>query len=233
MPLASFLLGLASGVHCIGMCGGIVAAFSLRNRVRGPREAAQLSLLAAFNAGRVAAYTLAGTAAGALGGAGAYAAGLLDIQLALYVAANLALVLIGLHLAGVSPLLVRLEALGGPIWKRLQPLAARVLPARTLPQALLAGSLWGWLPCGLVYGTLVTAVASGSAERGALTMLSFGLGTVPNLMSAGIALARLRRLIAMRGARMAAGSLVLAFGVFGLARAADLGEAIRRGLLCL
>lgn len=190
-------------------------------------------MLAGFNAGRVGAYTLAGAVAGTFGSAGAYAAGMLDIQLALYVAANVALVLIGLHLAGVSPALARLESLGRPVWKRIQPLAARVLPARTVLQAVLAGSLWGWLPCGLVYGMLVTAVASGSAERGGLSMLAFGLGTVPNMMLAGMALARLRRLVALRSARLFAGALVLAFGVFGLARAADIGEAVRRGLLCL
>lgn len=232
LPAAGFLLGLASGVHCLGMCGGIVAAFS-SGSAQGPRKTPAWPLLAAFNAGRVGAYTFAGAAAGAFGGAGAYAAGLLDMQVALFVAANVALVLIGLHLAGVSPALARLEALGRPVWKRIQPLAARVLPARTLAQAVLAGSLWGWLPCGLVYGMLVTAVASGSAERGALTMLAFGLGTVPNMMLAGMALERLRRLVALRSARLFAGSLVLAFGVFGLARSADLGEAIRRGLLCL
>ena len=65
-----------------------------------------------------------------------------------------------------------------------------------------------------------------------MTMLAFGLGTVPNLMLAGIALARLRR-YAPGGVRLAAGGLVLAFGLVGLARAADLGEAVRRGLLCL
>ena len=80
---------------------------------------------------------------------------------------------------------------------------------------------------------LATAVASGSIAGGALTMLAFGLGTVPNLMLAGMALVRLRGVIARRGVRLVAGGLVLAFGVFGLARAAELGEAVRRGLLCL
>ena len=77
LPLAAFLLGLASGVHCIGMCGGIVAAFSTPGVVKGPRDtpaAPSVGMLALFNTGRVAAYTLAGAAAGALGSAGAYAA---------------------------------------------------------------------------------------------------------------------------------------------------------------
>lgn len=236
LPLAAFLFGLASGVHCIGMCGGIVAAFSAPNVVRGPNEvpaSPSLGLMALFNTGRVSAYTLAGAIAGALGSAGAYAASAVGVQVAFYVLANVMLVLIGLYLAGLSPWLARLEAIGGPLWRRIQPLAARFLPANTPLRALVAGSLWGWLPCGLVYGMLATAVAAGSATSGAMTMLAFGLGTVPNLMLAGVALARLRRFALKPAVRLATGGLVLAFGLVGLARAADLGEAIRRGLLCL
>jgi len=234
LPLAAFLLGLASGVHCIGMCGGIVAAFSAPNAVRGPRDAPSvpsLGLLALFNTGRVSAYTLAGAAAGALGVAGASA--VVDIQVALYVLANVMLVMIGLHLAGISPLLAKLERFGAPVWRRLQPLAIQFLPANTPSRAFVAGSLWGWLPCGLVYGMLATATATASVTGGAMTMLAFGLGTVQNLMLAGIALTRLRAVIARRWVRLAAGGLVLGFGLVGLARAADLGEAVRRGLLCL
>lgn len=236
LALPAFLLGLASGVHCIGMCGGIVGAFSAQGVVRGPSAVARapsLRLLGAFNAGRVSSYALAGAMAGALGGVGALAAGMVDLQRLLYVVANVFLVLIGLHLAGVSPFLARFERLGAPVWRRIQPLAARMLPADTPLRAWLAGSMWGWLPCGLVYGMLATAVAAGSAGGGALAMLAFGLGTVPNLMLAGLALARLRRFVARRAVRLTAGGLVLGFGVIGLARAADLGEAVRRGLLCL
>ena len=232
LPGASVLLGLASGVHCMGMCGGVVAAFS----VRGPRDAPRspsLPMLALFNLGRISSYALAGAVAGAVGSAGGYASSVVGVQTALYLFANVMLVLIGLHLAGISPLLARLEVIGGPVWRRIQPHAARFLPADTPLRALVAGSRWGWLPCGLVDGMLVTAVASGSIAGGALTMLAFGLGTVPNLMLAGMALVRLRGVIARRGVRLVAGGLVLAFGVFGLARAAELGEAIRRGLLCL
>ena len=236
LPAAGFLLGLASGVHCLGMCGGIVGAFTSEGVVRGPHSSARgpsLRLLAIFNTGRVASYTLAGAAAGALGSAAAFAAQLIDIQVALYVLANAALVLAGLHLAGISPLLARLEGLGAPVWRRIQPLAVKFLPANTPLRALVAGSLWGWLPCGLVYAMLATAVAAGSVAGGAMTMLAFGLGTAPNLMLAGFALLRLRRLAAQPALRLTAGGLVLAFGVFGLARAADLGDAVRRGLLCL
>ena len=228
------------GVHCVGMCGGIVAAFSSKNVsskyvVRGPGDrpaGVSVPSLILFNTGRVTSYTLAGAVAGALGSAGALAAHLVDLQVAFYVIANVMLVMIGLHLAGVSPLLARLEKVGTPVWRRIQPLAVRFLPADTPVKALIAGSLWGWLPCGLVYGMLATSVASGTVAGGALTMLAFGLGTVPNLMLAGVALAQLRRFIARKGVRLAVGGLVISFGLAGLARSAALGEMVRRGLDC-
>ena len=237
LPVAAFVLGLASGVHCIGMCGGIVGAFSSQGVVQGPLQAARrepsMALLGLFNTGRVASYTAAGALAGIFGSAGAYAAHLIDIQMVFFVLANLALVLIGLHLAGLSPMLALLERLGAPLWRLIQPAAAKLLPANTPLRALAAGTVWGWLPCGLVYGMLATAVAAGSIAGGAMTMLAFGLGTVPNLMLAGVALVRLRQFVSRRAVRLAAGGMVLMFGLFGLARAADLGAAVRRGLLCL
>jgi len=231
--------GFLSGVHCLGMCGGIVGAFGTAGAratvaLPAPRSPAwrEAARQLAFNAGRVASYTLAGAVAGTLGSAGAYVAGALSWQVALYVLANLMLILVGLTLAGALGWLARIEALGVPLWRRLQPLAARLLPARTLPQSLAAGLVWGWIPCGLVYGALAVAVLAGSAERGALAMAAFGLGTLPNLLAAGLAAAKLRGFAARRGVRVAAGGVLLGFGVLGLANAATVAEGIRSGLLC-
>jgi sulfite exporter TauE/SafE len=238
LPAAMLVTGFLSGVHCLGMCGGIVAAFGslgaptavvVQARRASPRE---LARQLAFNAGRILSYSLAGALAGALGGAGATIAGALSWQVALYVLANVMLILVGLYLAGASAWLARIEALGAPLWRRLQPLAARLLPARTLPQSVAAGLVWGWIPCGLVYGALAVAVLAGSPERGALAMAAFGLGTLPNLLAAGRAAARLRSFAARRGVRLAAGGVVLGFGLFGLANAGVVAEGIRSGVLC-
>lgn len=237
--VAGLVLGAASGVHCVGMCGGIVAAFSSQRSIvrivrdRGTvQDRPRAALLALFNLGRVGAYTLAGAIAGAIG-AGAYAAGVAGLQVGLFVVANLLLVLLGLYLAGLSPALAKLESLGKPLWRRIQPVAARLLPADTPLRAFVAGSVWGWLPCGLVYGMLATAVASGSPLSGALAMFAFGMGTVPNLMLAGLAFSRVHRWATRPGLRRIAGGVVLGFGLVGLARAAELGELVRRGLFCL
>jgi sulfite exporter TauE/SafE len=225
LPLALLVTGFASGVHCVGMCGGIVCAFSDRG--------AGLKRQLAFNLGRISSYAAAGAAAGALGSAGAWVAGALPAQTALYVLANAMLILVGLYLAGAGGWFARIEALGAPLWRRLQPLAARLLPARSPGQAYAAGLVWGWLPCGLVYAALAAAAFAGGPAAGALAMLAFGLGTLPNLLAAGLAAARVRAFAARKAVRVAAGSVVFGFGAVGLAHAAGIGEAIRRGLLCL
>ena len=157
----------------------------------------------------------------------------LPVQIVLYVAANLLLIALGLYLAGIRSPITRLEHLGAGLWRRIQPFTRRFLPADSIPKALALGMLWGWLPCGLVYTVLFTALLSGSALNGAILMLAFGLGTLPNLMAAAILLQRSRSLLASRTARVFSGVTVMAFGVYGVAHAVSLGAQIKGGLLCI
>ena len=213
MPESSYfalvLVGLLGGTHCIGMCGGIVGALSLGATSRP-------SLHLAYNAGRILSYGVAGAIAGALGGASLALSDQLPARVMLFVLANLMLVALGLYLMGVTRALAFSERFGAKLWRHLQPLTRRYLPARTMAQAFPLGVLWGWLPCGLVYSALVTALASGSAASGAALMLAFGLGTLPNLLLAGLLAVRLKAYAAMPAVRLAAGLLVLCFGLWGL-----------------
>jgi hypothetical protein len=112
-----------------------------------------------------------------------------------------------------------LERLGAPLWRRVQPLAARAFNAN----AFAGGMLWGLIPCGLVYGALGGAALAGGPARGALAMAAFGLGTLPWLLAAGVAAARLRSWIHRRPVRAATGSLVIAYGAWGLAHSLIIG----------
>ena len=103
---------------------------------------------------------------------------------------------------------------------------------RGAAQAFPLGMLWGWLPCGLVYSVLTMTLLSGSAARGAAIMLAFGLGTLPNLMLAGLLLVRFRSVIQGRALRLGSGLIVLAFGVWGLFNAAALGGKLWQGVVC-
>src|SRR5688572_2391916 len=206
---AMVALGLASGVHCPGMCGGIVSAFSVKNRGQSPIS----PRLILFNAGRISSYAMAGALAGTLGW---YAGG---AQMALLVLANFVLVFVGLHLAGVRSPMLWLERLGAPLWRVIQPYALRLATQPGLAASYGMGLLWGWLPCGLVYGALTAAAFAGSPAAGAAAMLAFGIGTLPWLLAAGVAAAQVRDYLRMSIVRLTVGGTVLAFGAWGLAHA--------------
>jgi sulfite exporter TauE/SafE len=201
--------------------------------VQTPQRPRAWSLHLSYNAGRIASYGVAGAIAGLIGGTGLLFNRILPMQMLLYVLANLVLVSLGLYLAGFGGQLARVETLGAWLWRRIEPYGARVLPANTAAKAFALGTLWGWLPCGLVYSMLAVALVSGSGANGAGVMLAFGLGTLPNLLLAGMAFKRLREITSDRRIRLAAGMLVACFGLVGLAKAMNLFEHIRQGLLCV
>ncbi len=239
-----FLVGLAGSVHCIGMCGGIVSAFSAAPGTRAPFPVAVITHAApvaaesllrvtAYNTGRLGSYASAGALAGGLAGGVGTLAGLATWQIGAYWLANLVLVLLGLYLTGAWPALAGVERLGQGLWRTLRPLMGHLLPLDTPLKMLALGALWGWLPCGMVYSVLLTATLAGSAAGGAAVMLAFGLGTLPMLLGLGLAGAHLRARLQQRAVRVAAGVLVLAFGVLGLTRAAGGISAGWLDALCL
>ncbi len=219
--LAAFLIGLTGGVHCFGMCGGIVGALALGlPPAPGHPLLARLPYLLAYNLGRIASYVTAGALAG---GVGAWAANLVSVhqaQLALQVVAGLFMILLGLYLAGWWRGLSRLEQAGGVLWRRIEPLGRKFFPVRTPVRALGIGLVWGWLPCGLVYSVLVWAVGAGGALEGALLLLSFGLGTLPALLAMGTAAAALAGFVRRPAVRWTAGALVILFGLYEIGLAA-------------
>lgn len=206
--LGAFVVGLLGGVHCLGMCGGIVGALSL-----GGGGSARWPVLLAYNAGRISSYTLAGALAGGLGYYFSALAPVQNAQLGLQLVAAVFLVLMGLYLAGWWNLLLGVERFGAVLWRRIEPLGRGLLPVRSVGQAYLLGMLWGWLPCGLVYTALVWTLSAGGAVEGAALMLAFGLGTLPNLLLMGAAAAHLGRWVRTPGVRQAAGLLVIGFGL--------------------
>ena len=227
-----FMIGLLGSVHCIGMCGGIVGAFSMApasvrakpfpvavNVMNGKANGALLLRTLSYNLGRIGSYAVAGALAGGLAGGARLLAGMQAWQAGIHVLAQLMLVALGLYLMDAWRGLARTETVGNILWQRLRPLTGLLLPLDSPFKLVLAGGLWGWLPCGMVYSVLLTALLSGSAASGAAVMLAFGLGTLPVLLTAGMFGAQLRSVLQRRGVRVACGMVVLLFGVFGLLRA--------------
>ncbi len=162
--------------HCVGMCGGVVVLLSRRGVTSGGR-------LWLAHLGRITTYGLLGLGAGVLGQVlGLAFPGLRQLQGALALAVAGVAVYLALALVGRAPspeiYLAGLTRRWGRAMQRLTALGSQ-------QPAVVLGLLWGLLPCGLVLTALLTAAVAGSPWRGALTMLAFGLGTLPALLGVG------------------------------------------------
>lgn len=176
--ISAFFIGLAGGVHCVGMCGGIVVAL----RAVTPTNKSALPFTLAYNAGRILSYTLAGAITGAIGQIATQYVPIANSALSLLSA--IMLLMLASYLGKWWQGLSYIESLGKGVFNAIQPYSKRFLPFKSPISAIPYGFIWGWLPCGLVYSTLTWSLASGSAVEGASIMLFFGLGTLPSLLAA-------------------------------------------------
>ncbi len=209
--LAAAAMGLFGGWHCATMCGGVASvmcAASART-ARGGSPA-----IVAYNLGRWAGYVLLGAIVGTLGSLLEIAPSLDVVRFVLRTIAVLAMLAVGLMLAGLPSMVGWFEAAGAPLWRAVSPLTRRFLPVRTVWQGLALGLLWGLMPCGLLYTALALAASTESTLRGAATMAVFGLATLPVMLTLG-ALADATRSALRRGwVRRTAGVAMLAFGAW-------------------
>jgi hypothetical protein len=209
---AAFVIGLFGSAHCVGMCGGIMGALAYAVPPEKRVPAKLLPLLLCYNIGRILSYTLAGAIIGATSWLLAGQFPLLGTILRFL--AGLMLVAMGLYLANWWSVLRHLETAGSVLWKRIQPALSALMPVKSPLRALLVGTLWGWIPCGLVYSTLTWAATAGQWQQSAMIMLFFGLGTLPAVLATGMLLEGIKKLLQNRGVRSAAGILIIAFGVW-------------------
>ena len=201
---------LGSFGHCIGMCGGIIIAYSSTKIEDDWSKAKQATAHILYSIGRVFTYVILGAMFGFLGGVAMFnnlANGLL------LVFAGIFMVLAGLSLSGKIKFLTLIEhSVSGASWYR--KLFRELLHTKSLFSFFVLGMLNGLLPCGLVYFFAVTAASTASAVYGALVMLIFGLSTIPALFSLGFFVglyknSKFRNLMI----RLAAVSVVL-FGIY-------------------
>jgi sulfite exporter TauE/SafE len=215
--LSAFLVGLLGGVHCVGMCGGIVSSLTFGLPQSKQRQlSGMIPFQLAYNLGRISSYVVAGAI---MGGMGMLLAQLMPINIAqrvLLVLAGIFMILLGFYLSGWWMVLTKVERIGSHLWQRLEPISRRLLPVQSPRQALIIGVIWGWIPCGLVYSMLITAVSSGSAWGGAGLMLAFALGTLPNLLAMSMLAGAVARLARSSTARTIAGISVIMFGLYSL-----------------
>ena len=204
--ITAFLLGLFSTVHCIVMCGSVIGALtlSLPMEVR-ENQRKMLPYIVNYNLGRLLSYGMAGAIVGLLSSPLTL---INDHEILRYLSA-MVMIAMGLYLAGWFPKFARMERLGAPIWRWLQPINQKLLPVRTHSQAFSLGIIWGWLPCGLVYAALAVAATIGQPIQASLVMLAFGAGTLPAVMGAGLFTGLLTSLAQIKHLRHIAGLLII------------------------
>jgi len=233
--ISAWLVGALGGLHCFAMCGGFLAAVATRDdgaRLLLPARTVAFRQLA-YHAGRIATYAALGAAFGATGAMALGAADLVPVQRALYLAANVFLLLLGASLALGTPGIAWLQRAGAAAFGAVLPVVRPLLQRPGLSGRIALGLVWGMVPCALVYSVLPLALFAGGAWQGAAVMLAFGLGTLPNLIAAGVLLARTRRALETRTLRYAAAAVLIAFALVGIWRVAFAPGALGQGPFCL
>lgn len=211
----ALLIGLMGGAHCLGMCGGIAAAISMStvNESSGNKGAidktANSFFLLGYNAGRIISYAIAGAILGSL----SWLIDSLAIQVILRSFAGVMLILMGCYIAQWWQVLTHLERAGQRFWRHISPAASKLLPVKNLKQAIALGLIWGWLPCGLVYSTLIWASAAGDWLLSAQLMLAFGVGTLPAMLITGVLAQQVKQLMQHKISKSIAGSSIILMGI--------------------
>jgi uncharacterized protein len=236
------LLGLIGSFgHCVGMCGPLTVAFSLAQQADAPQPwHQQFAFHLWVNLGRVVSYALVGGVLGGLGdilAVGGQLAGIdSPLRQAITVATGLLLIFLGLSLIapGQFPHIPLVHpVLQGRLHQRLHQTMKTLAQQPRGWATVLLGMAWGLIPCGFLYAAQINAASTGSWQHGALTMLAFGLGTVPSMVTVGTVSALLsgdRRSQLYR----IGGWVTLTIGVLTLLRSSDMVDYTgHASLLCL
>lgn len=212
--IIAFNLGLVSTAHCVGMCGGILTTLMLgTSQDNGTPETNVFVRSLAYNLGRIFSYSLAGLAVGFIGEEFISLANGINAHFILQCIAAFVLIALALSILGVFSLNKLTESVGMILWRRIQPLGKHLYPVTSHWRALFFGVLWGWLPCGMVYSALLLSLSMGTAIEGLLVMLSFGLGTLPGMLTTGYFLDFLNRLKTNKQFKWITASLMILIAV--------------------
>lgn len=209
LAIAAVTLGLLSSGHCLFMCGGISQALSSQTK-----DKSWLNTLL-FHSGRISCYALLGLLLGSVIHQIA-----MEYHLLAKVLRHLSgvlLILIGLYIAGADRFLKVVEKRFAFIWKGLQPAVKKVLGMQRLHHAYALGFLWGFLPCGIIYSTLLWASTTTQGASASLVMLLFGLGTVPSFLVLGFFGEQLMTMLRRKQLRNLIGGLFVVFGLWTIA----------------
>ena len=179
---AVLLASLLGSLHCVGMCGGIVALCvgGMGSDDRSPR------LLAAYNLGRLGTYAALGLLSGGIGRAVDLGGGAVGLPRMAAVVAGALMIAAGLvALARTAGIRAGCLSLPGPLQRLFQRGMRAAMGLPPVRRSTVVGLLTGFLPCGWLYAFVAAAATTGDPWRGAAVMAAFWLGTVPALVAVG------------------------------------------------
>ena len=220
---------LGSFGHCIGMCGGIVLAYSTIKIEPAISKVSKTVAHLLYNFGRVLTYTVLGALFGAIGGVATFSN---TANGTLLIIAGVAMVLAGLSLMGKIKFLTVIEhsISSSNFYKKS---FQKILHSKSNVSFFILGMLNGLLPCGFVYFFAITAASTASPLYGALVMFIFGVSTIPAMFSLGF-LSSLASATSFRNMMMSLSSVaVILYGLFTLYNGYDyLTNPLRTILQC-
>ncbi|MBA1432525.1 MAG: sulfite exporter TauE/SafE family protein [Epsilonproteobacteria bacterium] len=215
--------------HCIGMCGGIVLAYSTIKIEPASSKVSKTVAHLLYNFGRVLTYTVLGALFGAIGGVATFSN---TANGTLLIIAGAAMVLAGLSLMGKIKFLTLIEhsISSSNFYKKS---FQKILHSKSNVSFFILGMLNGLLPCGFVYFFAITAASTASPLYGALVMFIFGVSTIPAMFSLGF-LSSLATATSFRNMMMSLSSVaVILYGLFTLYNGYDyLTNPLRTILQC-
>jgi uncharacterized protein len=190
LPLfaSMFAIGLATSVHCISMCGPMVVTYAVKTDGQS-RWTSRVTANVAYQAAKLVSYLLVGLALGAVG----TAFNLNGIRPWVMLAAGIFMVILGLGMTGKAPWAARLTPRPPRAFiNAISRLRRRATSDAAAGESSIAtpvsfGLLTGLMPCAPLMAAELAAASSGSISSGGLTMVAFGLGTLPLLFAFGTA----------------------------------------------
>jgi sulfite exporter TauE/SafE len=213
-----YLLALTTGLfggfgHCLGMCGPIVASYTLSSSSGSRPLSDRLIPHLLYHGGRITMYAFIGALMGLSGSFLNVAGRIAGLQNAVAVAAGITMVLMGLSITGLAGRTAWLERHNVLVLRS----AKQVMSARSLLRYYPLGLLLGLLPCGLSYTIFIAAAGTGGLVPGMMTALLFGIGTLPALLLFGAALSYFNASLRSRIYR-AGGAVVIVMGIYFIFR---------------
>lgn len=207
-----FVIGLLAGFHCVGMCGGLVVAYSANhlNKTKDSSDEKEKKSLIPhwqYNAGRFISYTVIG---GILGGLGSFFGINPTFTGVITLGAGVFMVLMGLSFITNWQILEKIKL-------RTPEFVARFLynqkHSKKPKGPFIIGLLNGFMPCGPLQAMQLYALASGSVTRGAISMAFYVLGTIPLMFGFGVAISSIGQQYIKKIIKVS-GILVMVLGLF-------------------